>query len=70
MKNLSSKAFQTRAVHAGERTPSPDYTPVATPIWPAVGYLYDIGLRSGIAVFHRSRIGFPLARRGTDSGID
>src|SRR6266511_2859961 len=41
MKNLSSKSFQTRAVHAGERVPSADYTPVATPIWPTVGYLYE-----------------------------
>jgi cystathionine beta-lyase/cystathionine gamma-synthase len=41
MKNLSSKSFQTRAVHAGERVPPADYTPVATPIWPTVGYLYQ-----------------------------
>src|ERR1044071_8862908 len=41
MKNSSSKSFQTRAVHAGERVPLADYTPVATPIWPTVGYLYE-----------------------------
>lgn len=41
MKSLSSKSFQTRAVHAGERVPSADYVPVATPIWPSVGYLYE-----------------------------
>jgi len=41
MKNLSDKSFQTRAVHAGERVPPADYTPVATPIWPSVGYLYE-----------------------------
>ncbi len=41
MKNPSSKSFQTRAVHAGERVPPADYTPVATPIWPTVGYLYE-----------------------------
>jgi len=34
-------SFQTRAVHAGERVPPADYTPVATPIWPTVGYLYE-----------------------------
>lgn len=41
MKNPSSRSFQTRAVHAGERVPPADYTPVATPIWPTVGYLYE-----------------------------
>ncbi len=41
MKNLSSKSFQTRAVHAGERVPPADYMPVSTPIWPTVGYLYE-----------------------------
>ncbi|MGA7194414.1 MAG: PLP-dependent aspartate aminotransferase family protein [Anaerolineales bacterium] len=41
MKNLSDKSFQTRAVHAGERVPPADYTPVTTPIWPSVGYLYE-----------------------------
>ncbi len=38
MKDLVRKTFQTRAVHAGERSPTPDYTPVVTPIWPTVGY--------------------------------
>ena len=41
MKTTSSKSFQTRAVHAGERVPPADYTPVTTPIWPTVGYLYE-----------------------------
>jgi cystathionine gamma-synthase/methionine-gamma-lyase len=41
MKDLSRKSFQTRAVHAGERVPPADYTPVTTPIWPTVGYLYE-----------------------------
>src|ERR1700690_1189077 len=41
MKNLSDKSFQTRAVHAGERVPPADYTPVTTPIWPSVGYIYE-----------------------------
>jgi cystathionine gamma-synthase/methionine-gamma-lyase len=40
MKDLSRKSFATRAVHAGERAPAPDYTPVSTPIYPSVGYLY------------------------------
>jgi cystathionine beta-lyase/cystathionine gamma-synthase len=41
MNNLSNKSFQTRAVHAGERVPPAAYTPVTTPIWPSVGYLYE-----------------------------
>lgn len=41
MNNLSQKSFQTRAVHAGERVPPAEYRPVATPIWPTVGYLYE-----------------------------
>ncbi len=41
MKGRSAKSFQTKAVHAGERQPAADYTPVATPIWPAVSYVYE-----------------------------
>lgn len=41
MKDLYRKSFQTRAVHAGERVPAADYIPVATPIWPTVGYVYE-----------------------------
>jgi cystathionine gamma-synthase/methionine-gamma-lyase len=41
MPDLSRKAFQTRAVHAGERTSPAEYTPVSSPIWPSVGYTYE-----------------------------
>ncbi len=41
MKTTTNKSFQTRAVHAGERVPPADFTPVTTPIWTTVGYLYD-----------------------------
>jgi cystathionine beta-lyase/cystathionine gamma-synthase len=41
MKDPSHASFQTRAVHAGERVPPADYRPVASPIWPTVGYLYE-----------------------------
>ena len=41
MKNPPEKSFQTRAVHAGERVPPAEYRPVASPIWPTVGYLYE-----------------------------
>jgi cystathionine beta-lyase/cystathionine gamma-synthase len=52
---------QTRAVHAGERPASPDYTPICTPIHNAVTYTYAdmhaldevfAGTRSGY-VYHR-----------------
>ncbi len=38
---MSSESIYTIAVHAGERAPRPDFTPVATPIYPSVGYTYD-----------------------------
>ena len=41
MRNISNKGFQTRALHAGERKQPANYTPVSTPIWPTVGYLYE-----------------------------
>lgn len=56
MKNLSQKSFRTRAVHAGERVPSADYTPVATPIWPTVSYLYE-SMDDLDAVFARTKPG-------------
>ncbi len=34
-------SIHTLAVHAGERAPKPDFTPVATPIYPASSYFYD-----------------------------
>lgn len=61
---LSGKAFATRAVHAGERVPRPDYTPVATPIHPTVGFLYD-SLDDLDAVFAGSRAGFVYPRYGS-----
>jgi len=56
MNDLSNKSFQTRAVHAGERAPSADFTPVATPIWPTVGYTYD-SMDDLDAVFDRKKSG-------------
>src|SRR5512134_1037607 len=61
MKNLSSKAFQTRAVHAGERTPPPDYTPVSTPIFPSVTYLYE-SMDDLDAVFAGAKQGYVYVR--------
>jgi len=36
-----AKSIFTEAVHAGERGPRPDFTPVSAPIYPSVGYVYD-----------------------------
>jgi len=56
MNEISNKSFQTRAVHAGERVPSADFTPVATPIWPTVGYTYE-SMDDLDAVFDRKKSG-------------
>jgi cystathionine gamma-synthase/methionine-gamma-lyase len=64
MKNLSHKSFQTRAVHAGERTPAPDYTPVSTPIFPAVTYSYE-SMDDLDAVFANSKQGYVYSRYAT-----
>ncbi len=61
MRDLSQKSFATRAVHAGERTPPADYTPVATPIWPSVGYLYE-SMTDLDAVFDGQRPGYVYSR--------
>jgi cystathionine gamma-synthase/methionine-gamma-lyase len=61
MTDLSNKSFQTRAVHAGERMPAADYTPVATPIWPAVGYLYE-SMDDMDAVFAGAKPGYVYLR--------
>ena len=61
MSDLSQKTFQTRAVHAGERIRPADYTPVATPIWPAVGYLYE-SMDDMDAVFAGAKQGYVYLR--------
>lgn len=61
MKNLSSKAFQTRAIHAGERKQPANYTPVSTPIWPTVGYLYE-SMDDTDAVLGGTQAGFVYPR--------
>jgi cystathionine gamma-synthase/methionine-gamma-lyase len=55
--------FDTRAVHAGERAPRPDYTPVVTPIYPSVGYLYD-DMDDLDGIFAGARDGYVYARYG------
>jgi len=64
MTDLRNKAFPTRAVHAGERAPRPDFTPVATAIHPTVGYLYD-SMDDVDAVFATTREGYVYPRYGS-----
>lgn len=64
MPDLSDKAFSTRAVHAGERAPRSDYTPVVTPIQPSVGYIYD-SIDDLDAIFATTREGYVYPRYGT-----
>lgn len=61
MNDLRGKSFQTRAVHAGERAPAADHTPVATPIAPSVGYVYD-SMNDMDAVFAGTRPGHVYLR--------
>ena len=60
---LQDKAFMTRAVHAGERVPPADFTPVATPIHPSVGFLYE-SIDDLDAIFGTSREGYVYQRYG------
>lgn len=64
MTDLRQKGFPTRAVHAGERAQRPDYTPVATPIYPTVGYLYD-SIDDLDAIFATTRQGYVYPRYGS-----
>ena len=64
MSRLSGKGFTTRAVHAGERAPRPDYTPVVAPIHPTVGYLYD-SMDDLDAIFGTTKDGYVYPRYGS-----
>ncbi|MBN1640182.1 MAG: PLP-dependent transferase [Anaerolineae bacterium] len=55
--------FDTRAVHAGERAPRPDFTPVVTPVYPSIGYLYD-DTGDLDAIFAGTRQGYVYTRYG------
>jgi len=60
---MSNQSFSTRAVHAGERAPRPDYTPVVTPIHPSVGFVYDS--MDLDAIFATTREGYVYPRYGS-----
>ncbi|MBA3450524.1 MAG: PLP-dependent transferase [Chloroflexia bacterium] len=53
--------FASRAVHAGERAPRPDFTPTATPIYPATAFVYD-DTDTLDAVFGNERPGYVYTR--------
>jgi cystathionine gamma-synthase/methionine-gamma-lyase len=61
---VKPKSFQTQAVHAGERAPRPDYTPVVNPIHPSVGFLYD-SIDDLDAVFAGTKNGYVYPRYGS-----
>lgn len=53
----------TQTVHAGERAARPDFTPVTTPIYPAVAYAYDRA-EDLEAVFAGQKTGYVYRRYG------
>jgi cystathionine gamma-synthase/methionine-gamma-lyase len=53
--------FASRAVHAGERGSRPDFTPTATPIYPATAFVYD-DTDTLDAVFGNERPGYVYTR--------
>jgi cystathionine beta-lyase/cystathionine gamma-synthase len=61
---LQTKSIFTQAVHAGERGPRPDFTPVSTPIYPSVGYIYD-DMGDLDAIFGGERAGYVYTRYGS-----
>lgn len=58
------KAFATRAVHAGEHLPSGEYIPVATPIHPSVGFVYE-SMDDMDAILGATREGYVYPRYGS-----
>lgn len=59
-----SPSLFTQAVHAGERAPRPDFTPVSTPIHRSVGYLYD-DMDTLDGIFGDERAGYVYSRYGS-----
>jgi len=58
-----SLSFATQAVHAGERGPKPDFTPVTTPIYQSAAFVYDT-LETMDAIFGGERPGYVYTRYG------
>jgi cystathionine beta-lyase/cystathionine gamma-synthase len=68
---MKHRSIFTRAVHAGERGPRPDFQPVSTPIYQTVGFLYE-DLNDLDGVFGNEREGYVYARYGnpTNSALE
>ncbi len=62
--SINKPGIFTQAVHAGERGPRPDFTPVVTPIYNSVGYLYE-SMEQLDEVFGGEREGYVYPRFGT-----
>ncbi len=62
--DLKRTSIHTQAVHAGERAARPDFTPVSTPIYTSVGYLYD-DMEDLDGVFANARPGYVYPRYGS-----
>jgi len=58
-----SLAFATQVVHAGERGPKADFTPVNTPIYQSASFVYDT-IETMDAVFAGERPGYVYTRYG------
>ena len=61
---MSDRSIFTQAVHAGERGPRPDFTPVSAPVHFSVGYLYE-DMADLDGVFGGERSGFVYPRYGS-----
>jgi cystathionine beta-lyase/cystathionine gamma-synthase len=63
MNDLPQCCLATHAAHAGTRTPRPDFTSTAAPIYPSVTYLYD-QMEDLDGVFAGTRQGYVYSRYG------
>ncbi|MDO9209945.1 MAG: PLP-dependent aspartate aminotransferase family protein [Deltaproteobacteria bacterium] len=68
---IEGKSIFTRAVHAGERGPKPDFQPVSTPIYQTVGFFYE-DVKDLNGVFANEREGYVYTRYGnpTNSALE
>ena len=68
---IEGKSIFTRAVHAGERGPKPDFQPVSTPIYQTVGFFYE-DIKDLDGVFANEREGYVYTRYGnpTNSALE
>jgi len=57
----SELGFASRAVHSGERSARPDFTPTVTPIYPATAFVYD-DTETLDAIFGNERAGYVYTR--------